>query len=111
MGFWKKPLDVMQTVLDVMGMIPVVGSVADGTNAVISLARGKYEEAALSTLAMIPIVGDAAGAAKIGKNLSKISDLPKQLEQNIYRKTTTGARERLHKEVASPFCFVISQND
>ena len=95
MGFWKKPLDVMQTVLDVMGMIPVVGSVADGTNAVISLARGKYEEAALSTLAMIPIVGDAAGAAKIGKNLSKISDLPKQLEQNIYRKTTTGASRKL----------------
>ena len=95
MGFWKKPLDVMQTVLDVMGMIPVVGSVADGTNAAISLARGKYEEAALSTLAMIPIVGDAAGAAKIGKNLSKISDLPKQLEQNIYRKTTTGASRKL----------------
>ena len=44
---------------------------------------------------MIPIVGDAAGAAKIGKNLSKISDLPKQLEQNIYRKTTTGASRKL----------------
>ena len=50
----------------------------------ILLARGKYEEAALSTFTMIPIVGDAAGAAKIGKNLPKISDLSKQLKQNIY---------------------------
>ena len=59
-----------------------------------SLARGKHVEAALSIFSMIPLAGDMAGAVKVGKNFKKISDLPKKLEQNIYKKTTTGASKK-----------------
>ncbi|MFE6076983.1 hypothetical protein ACFVQB_21195 [Paenibacillus sp. NPDC057886] len=40
-GFWGKVLDVTQTVLDVAGMIPVIGEVADLANAGIYAARGE----------------------------------------------------------------------
>ena len=59
-----------------------------------SLARGKHVEAALSIFSMIPLAGDMAGAVKVGKNFKKISDLPKKLEQNIYKKTTTSASKK-----------------
>lgn len=53
-------------VLDVVGLIPVVGEVADGVNAVIYLAEGDKVNAALSAAAMLPIGGQAATAAKLG---------------------------------------------
>ena len=54
-------LDGVQGVLDVVGLVPGLGEIADGINGVISLARGDYVGAALSFTSMIPIVGDAIG--------------------------------------------------
>ena len=58
-------LDAVQTGLSFLGMVPVVGFVADIANAGISVARGNYAGAALDLTAAIPGIGQAAGAAKI----------------------------------------------
>ncbi|MFC7677700.1 HNH endonuclease [Paenibacillus sp. GCM10028914] len=63
-GFWDKMLDGVQVALDVVGMIPGVGEIADLTNAAIYTARGDYTNAALSAAAAIPFAGWAATGAK-----------------------------------------------
>ena len=63
-GFFDKILDGVQVGLDVVGLIPVVGEIADGVNGSIYLARGDKLNAALSFAAMIPVVGSAATGAK-----------------------------------------------
>jgi hypothetical protein len=77
---WDKWADATQTALDIVGMIPAVGEIADCINGVISLARGNYGDAALSFAAMIPFFGNAATAAKIvkkAKALKKITEAEK----------------------------------
>ena len=66
-SWWSKWGDVVHTALDVVGMIPVVGEVADGANALIYLAEGDAVNAALSAASMLPVGGQAATAAKWGK--------------------------------------------
>ena len=77
-------LDCVQTGLDIVGLIPGLGEIADGINAGICLLRGDYTGAALSLAAMIPIAGCAATAGKFiykgvkaykqGKNIVKAID-------------------------------------
>ncbi|WP_157558221.1 RHS repeat-associated core domain-containing protein [Niabella aurantiaca] len=70
-GFWSGVLDVVQTGIDLVGLIPVVGEIADGANALIYLARGDKTNAALSTAAMIPIAGwVATGTKLVVKNIN-----------------------------------------
>lgn len=67
------------TVLDVAGMVPVIGSVADGANAAWYLAEGDYTNAVLSGLGAIPFAGDAATATKLAaKHGDELADLAKQ---------------------------------
>jgi RHS repeat-associated protein len=66
--------DIGHTALDVAGMIPVVGSVADGINAVWYGAQGNYAMAGLSAAAMIPFLGDAALATKLGVKSVKAAE-------------------------------------
>ncbi|WP_191304184.1 LamG-like jellyroll fold domain-containing protein [Lentzea cavernae] len=54
------------TALDVAGLIPGFGEIADGINAVWYLAEGNYTDAALSAAGMIPFGGWGATAAKWG---------------------------------------------
>jgi len=63
-------LDILQTALDVVGLIPGPGDAADLVNASIYAAREQYGLAALSILCLIPAIGSAFGAAKLaGKAL------------------------------------------
>ncbi|WP_339157227.1 contractile injection system protein, VgrG/Pvc8 family [Paenibacillus sp. FSL W8-0186] len=66
-SFWEKALDVVQVGLDVAGLIPGLGEIADLVNAGIYLARGDYANAALSAAAAIPFAGWAATGAKFVK--------------------------------------------
>ncbi len=67
-GWWGRwGSAVAHGVLDVVGLIPVVGEVADGANALIYLAEGDTVNAALSAAAMIPGAGMAATGAKYAK--------------------------------------------
>ena len=57
-------------VLDVVGLIPGVGEVADGINAGWYAAEGDYTNAALSAAAMIPFAGWGATATKVGLKIA-----------------------------------------
>lgn len=58
--------DVGHTVLDIAGLVPVLGAPADGINAVWYAAEGDWVNAGLSAAGMIPFAGEAATAAKLG---------------------------------------------
>lgn len=66
-GVGSAVLDGVQVGLDVIGLIPAAGEVADLLNAGISALRGDYVGAALSLAAAIPFVGWGATAAKVAK--------------------------------------------
>ena len=72
-----------QTVLDVAGMIPVIGEVADLANAGIYAARGDYTNAALSAAAAIPFVGWAATGAKFAVKGSKLLSKAGKVIDNV----------------------------
>lgn len=87
-------LDGFQTVLDIAGLVPGFGEIADGINAAIYVARGDYANAALSAAAMIPIGGQAATAAKLGikgadvaktaaKNADEVADFANASYKNL----------------------------
>ena len=63
-GLGTRILNGVQTGLDVVGLIPGAGEIADGANAMLSLGRGDYKGAALSAAAMIPFAGWGATGAK-----------------------------------------------
>ncbi len=62
-------LDVFQGVLDVIGLIPVLGELCDGLNGLIYLVRGDAVSAGLSFAAMVPVAGAAATGAKWTKKV------------------------------------------
>lgn len=76
--------DTLQNFLDVVGMVPGFGEIADGLNVMISLGRGRWGDAALSFAAMCPIAGNAATTAKWAKKGKKIvntvADAPKSIK-------------------------------
>ena len=57
----EKSLDRWQTLLDIAGMVPIVGEPADFVNMLISIRRKDYVSAALLGISMIPGVGDMIG--------------------------------------------------
>ena len=69
-GVW----DSIHWGLDVTGFVPVVGDLADGINALIYLCEGNYADAGLSAVAVIPVWGTGATAAKWGKNGIKAAE-------------------------------------
>lgn len=94
-SFWDK----LQTGLDIVGMVPIVGEVADLANAGISLARGDYEGAALSMAAMVPIAGNAAGAVKIGRRINNaVSDTAKVSARGMNNPRVKAAAARGREE-------------
>ncbi|MFF6784174.1 polymorphic toxin-type HINT domain-containing protein [Streptomyces sp. NPDC012510] len=59
--------DIGHAALDVVGLIPVVGEVADLANCGWYAAEGEYVDAALSCASAIPFAGYGATAAKVAK--------------------------------------------
>ena len=82
----KRPewLRMTQNVGDWLGFIPLIGDVVDAINAVIYYIYGQYFDAALSMIAVIPVLGSALkvsvkGAQKVaGKVTSNVVDLFKK---------------------------------
>lgn len=62
-GFFS---DIGHTVLDVAGLVPIIGEPADAANAAWYTADGDYSNAALSAAAMVPLAGWAATGGKFG---------------------------------------------
>ena len=57
--------------MDIAGLIPVVGELADGANGLIYTAKGDMLNAGLSFSAMIPVVGVASTGGKLAVKGSK----------------------------------------
>ena len=72
-------VDWLQTALDWLGLIPVIGDALDVINAIIYFARGKQFEGFLSLLSVIPIVGSVVSLSlkKIFKvvGITKVTQL------------------------------------
>ncbi|WP_228112003.1 GH-E family nuclease [Zoogloea sp. 1C4] len=107
-GWWNRwGSDALHTTLDVVGLIPGVGEVADGANALVYLAEGDKVSAALSAAAMLPIGGQAATAAKMAKKGAQA--LEKQatkkaaeeaVEHSVKEAAEKAAKEKLEREAA-----------
>jgi len=59
----KQNINIVQTVLDVAGMIPAIGEICDVASGIISVAKGDWGGAALSLAPVVPVIGNASGAA------------------------------------------------
>ena len=79
-GRWPD-LPSLHTALDVAGLVPGLGEIADGVNAAIYLAEGNYGDAALSMAAMVPLAGTAATAIKFAKTADKAITAAKTTEK------------------------------
>ena len=87
-NFVSDNIDAIQTGLDVLGMIPVVGEVFDAVNGVVYAARGDATNAMLSFGACIPVIGSAGTAAKlVGKAVKFVNKV-----DNVADATKTGWR-------------------
>lgn len=67
------PSDLGHTALDLLGMVPVVGTAANLVNAGWYAATGDWKDAATSALGAIPVEGDAVDAVKLGEDGVKIA--------------------------------------
>ena len=112
--YWKKNnieitsefdafLDKVQVVLDVVGVIPVFGDVADGLNAVISLCRGNYLEALICLVAILPM-GDLLKGLKFAdkaKDILKLGDKALTATKTIAKEGAEKLSKQMTKLVKS----------
>ena len=66
-GGGMDPITAAHLFLGGVGMIPIIGSFANAADAAVYAAQGDPVGAALSLAAIIPVAGDAADAAKLGR--------------------------------------------
>ncbi len=71
-------LDGIQLALDAAGLAPGVGAIPDLLNAGISAIRGDWGAAGLSVLVAVPVIGDAATAAKFAQKGLKAAKIAKK---------------------------------
>lgn len=72
--------DVGHVVLDVLGMVPVIGEPADLVNGVWYYAEGNVIDGSLSIVALVPLGGQAATAGKWGRRVYRGADAVRLLE-------------------------------
>lgn len=86
-------LDGIQLALDAAGLVPGFGAIPDLLNASISALRGDWGAAGLSVLAAVPVIGDAATAAKFAQKGVKAAKAVKKAEK--VNKTTDIAKGKV----------------
>jgi RHS repeat-associated protein len=90
----KRTSDAVHLGLDLIGMIPMFGEVADGANALIYLAEGNYKEAAISAAAMVPLAGSVVGAAKLIRRVDKAVTSTKGISKVVSNANTVIANTK-----------------
>ena len=68
--FTPQQIEAILLILDIAGLIPMVGAFADATAGGIRLATGQYGDAAASFIGAVPILGDGATLAKMSKRIA-----------------------------------------
>jgi len=106
-SWWQRwGSELIHTGLDVIGLIPVAGELADGANALIYLAEGDTVNAAISAAAMVPGAGMAATGAKIGKKAAgavaegAAKKAEREAAEELAEKVQKEAAEKAEKELA-----------
>ena len=61
----QNPLEAIHGALDIIGMIPALGTVADALNTAVYLAQGDLANAAMSAISLIPLGGAVAAAGAL----------------------------------------------
>ena len=69
------------TILDVLGLIPVIGDPADAVSAAWYSAEGDWVDAGLSAASLIPFAGDALGAGKLIGRAGRLAELLKMVDR------------------------------
>ena len=100
-------LDGIQLALDVAGLAPGVGAIPDLLNASISALRGDWGAAGLSVLAAVPVIGDAATAAKFAQKGMKTAKAAKKAEMAT---TTTNIGQPFGTLTAKPATTGVNNN-
>lgn len=88
--------------LDVVGLVPGLGEIADGANALYYLYEGNKTEAAIAAAAMIPFLGWGAAATKAARHVAKHAD-----EVAAIAKTTSSAARGVSNPVPSTMARVV----
>ncbi|XRD23895.1 hypothetical protein AABM34_15810 [Lysinibacillus fusiformis] len=97
----KNLLNTLQVGLDIVGMVPVVGEVADGVNGIIYAARGDKVNASLSFGAMIPVVGNAATAGKWINKGAKTAKGISESAQKANKGFIGNVKDKVNKQVSN----------
>lgn len=95
-SWWEKASPWIHGALDIVGLIPGLGEIADGANALIYLAEGDYTMAAISGAAMIPFAGWGATGAKVSIKVSK--EIAEQGTERLVKEVAEEGLERTGKE-------------
>ncbi len=95
-SWWDSASGWVHGALDIAGLIPGFGEIADGLNAGIYLAEGDYLNAGLSAAAMIPFAGWAATGGKLANKVGKA--VLKEVAEEAVEKVAKEGVEKLAKE-------------
>ena len=113
-------LDGIQLALDAAGLAPGVGAIPDLLNASISALRGDWGAAGLSVLAAVPVIGDAATAAKFAQKGMKAAKAAKKTEmatkvtnigQPFATLTARPATTGVNNNVGQPFLSMTAKKE
>ena len=72
--WWEASKEYIHGALDMAGMVPIVGEIADVTNGIIYTLEGNGVDATLSFAATIPIAGWGATVAKYARKIEKAAN-------------------------------------
>jgi hypothetical protein len=73
--FWEASRETIQILLDLGGLVPIIGEVCDITNGIIYTIQGDELNASLSYASAIPIAGWFASGTKFGVKVVNASDV------------------------------------
>ncbi|QTB12201.1 hypothetical protein J2B92_15040 [Lysinibacillus sphaericus] len=97
----KNLLNTLQVGLDLVGLIPGFGEIADGVNGIIYLARGDKVNAALSFGVMIPFAGWAATGGKLVNKGAGVVKSVAEGVQNVLKGPVGSVVDQVKKQVVN----------
>lgn len=95
---WEEYGEWVHNGLDAVGFVPGLGDIMDGVNGLIYFAEGRYLEASISAVAMIPVLGDLAKAGKLG--LKVTTEIVEEAAEKVVKKVGETIAEKATKELA-----------
>lgn len=98
-AYWNVMSGQFHLALDVVGLVPIAGEVADGVNGFIYLIEGDYLNAGLSFAAMIPFAGWVATGSKLGLKIGKETIQNAGDYYSAVNKLSPGERVATHRSV------------